>query len=367
MQYGTRTNAWRTAIQEWPDSDRDWAESYVRAMLLAGAAEPDVVAALATSLEAVHASGERPAALFGSPGAYGRASGLRLVPAPARLERELAFSSLPLLTAATLISVGGALVALGVVLAFSGGWSATTFQGKAILLFPLVGAVVAAAAWGWTVRTRGRLRLAAGLWICAGVLAAVLPHVMMTLPDMTELAIPNWAVVLLGAALLGTAAALPRNKPRDLVNDTAWGGEQWFSHAQSLLRGRYLFSRNQARNAVREARAHLALDGARQSTPTQEFGNVEVFAAGLAADAEHSAQRLVMARRIGFVLAAAALWVLAGIGIVQNEPWWWGVGWVLMGTWCLTKGLTPSPAKEARRLQRRRRADLLAMTADPLD
>lgn len=348
----------------WPEQDRDWARAYAQAMLLAGAAESGVAAALSDSLAAVQASGERPGELFGSAGAYGRACGRGLIPAADRLERDLTFSSLPLLGAAMLLSVGGVVALLGVFIGLSDGWTAEVFQGKITLLFPLIGALLAVFIWGWTVRTRGHLRQAALLWIAASVLMVSLPGIMMALPEMSFLRLPGWALVIFGAVLLGVAALLPKIKSRRLVADSQWDSERWFAHAQALLRGRYLFSRAQAQAAVREARTHLELAGEVAGTPAQEFGNVEIFVARLGAAEHTSAQRTVLLKRVGFLLAAAVLFTLAVTGVMQDGNWWMGAYGAIVGAWCLSRGLSKKSGRAALRLQRRRRADVVAMADD---
>lgn len=192
----------------------------------------------------------------------------------------------------------------------------------------------------------------------------------MALPEMNALALPSWIMVMAGMALLGVAFLLPKTGSRELVNDKDWGTERWFSHAEALLRGRYLFTRTQAADAVREARVHLDFDGGQQGQPALEFGNVEVFAAGLAASAEagDSALRTVKLRSAGLIVAAAVIYALAVVAVVNNGNWWFGLYGIVVATWCLLSGVRlsrrKSGGKQAQLLQRRRRIDVEAMADD---
>lgn len=64
MRSTSGKSEWQDKILVWPEQDRDWARAYAQAMLLAGAAESGVAAALSDSLAAVQASGERPGELL---------------------------------------------------------------------------------------------------------------------------------------------------------------------------------------------------------------------------------------------------------------------------------------------------------------
>lgn len=155
MRHQTGKTAWQDEILAWPEGDRDWAESCAEAMLEMGASGGTVVGSLSESLATVQSSGERPEELFGTAGAYGRSCAGRLAPVATRLERDLTFRSLPELWANALMSVGFLVAALGVLFGVTEGWNAAVFQGKVILLFPIMGALLAAGCWGWTARTRG--------------------------------------------------------------------------------------------------------------------------------------------------------------------------------------------------------------------
>lgn len=367
VRHKTGKLAWQEATLAWPEGDRDWAASCAAAMLLAGASQDRMVAALTELLATVQASGQHPEALFGTARAHGRTLGLRLVPAPKRLERDLTFSSIPQLVAITLTSVGGVLALLGLSFGVSDGWNASSFQGKVILLFPIMGVLMAGVFWGWTVRTRGRLRLASILWTSSGIVFAVLPATMMALPELLHLRLPAWALVMVGIAMVTVGVGLPKGRTRALVNDKDWGTEDWFSHAEALLRGRYLLSRRQARAAVEEARAHWAMLEDQQGSPEQEFGNVEIFVAGLAAGGRNLAHRTIALRKAGYVACAGALCTLAVMGIVENSNWWLGVALALLTGGLLLGVVRSSAQREAMRLQRQRRSDAATLEADHLD
>lgn len=97
--------------------------------------------------------------------------------------------------------------------------------------------------------------------------------------DLGENAIPgppNWALPLIGAVLFVAGFVVPEGKQRALMDDSRWDKRRWFAHAENLLRGRYLFSREQALETLRKAKEHY-LRAEIANSPASEFGNVEVL------------------------------------------------------------------------------------------
>lgn len=297
----SKATAWSAEIELWPEGERDWAQAAAGAMVFADAQDSAISGQLALVRESITASGQSATELFGEPFRYGSKQG-KVLRAPSDVvESSLAYRDGKGLATGLLLSLGFMLVVLGLWLGFDEGLTTSSFTGPTMILFPAVFVLVGVSMWAWLLRTRGHMRAALGIWaaVLAGFIATI--ALVATLDDLPIPGPPNWAMPLIGLGLLVFAFKAPLSKPRPLVDDTAWDDERWFTQAENLLRGRYLFSRKQAAAALREAREHRRVSGA-PGTAAQEFGNVERFAAQLVPGSRTPIKRGIVLRRAGFSL-----------------------------------------------------------------
>lgn len=314
----TKATAWSAEVQQWPEPEREWAESAAAAMVFADAQDSAISGQLALVRESMAASGQGATELFGDPFRYGRTQGTLL-----RAPSEIVESTLDVRNGAGalaggLIGLAMMLIILGIWLGFDEGWTTDSFSGPVLFLFPAGTALVGISLMGWLMRTRGQLLAALGIW--AAVLAGTIGTIALaaTLDDRSIPGLPNWAMPAIGVFLMVLAFKVPQPRARPLVDDSAWDDERWFTHAEKLLRGRYLFSRKQAVAALREAREHRQISGA-QGTAASEFGNVERFTAQLAPGFRAPIKRGIVLRRAIFSLIVLCF----GISIVaefMEEP-----------------------------------------------
>ncbi|EMQ97642.1 hypothetical protein [Paeniglutamicibacter gangotriensis] len=302
-----------TEAEKWPEPQREWAKLAAGAMIFAGAPNEALAPVLDEVRESVAASGQTPSELFGEPVAFGRKRGKQSRPAAQILEGSLPFHSAAGAFTVMLASLGCLLLVLGIWIGFSDGWMARTFAGPVMLLFPLMFGLCGFAAWGWVLRTRGRLRAPLAIWV--GTLAGFAGTValMTALGGFEAPGPPNWAMPPIGIVLIVLAFKLPEPATRPLVDDSAWDDEHYFDHAENLLRGRYLFTKKQAVAALAESREHRQHPGA-HGTAAADFGNVERFAAHLAAATRTPLKRGIILRRAGFSLIV----VFFGITIISE-------------------------------------------------
>lgn len=294
---------WDAELERWPESQREWGEIAAAAMVFADAPTDAINSDLALVRESMTASAQSAQELFGEPYAYGRKTGKRHRAAPQVLEGALIFNTFNGAVRTVLASLGMLLLLLGIWTGFSDGWMNESYAGPVLLLFVLITVLMGIAFWGWLLRTRGQLRIALAIWGAVLLGFAGSSGLMVALGDFDAAGPPNWVMPLVGLILVAIGLKLPDEKARELIDDAEWDDERYFNHASNLLRGRYLFTRTQAQIVLAEAQAHRreSSDGG----ASDEFGNVEVFAAQLAATLRTPVKRGVLLRRVGFSVVVA--------------------------------------------------------------
>ncbi|GAA5226862.1 hypothetical protein [Paeniglutamicibacter antarcticus] len=300
------TSPYDAELLAWPEEHREWARTARGTMFLFGANESAVDSLLAEARQCVESSDQTPTDLFGKPESYGRSKGRGLRTPVSLLEGSLPFSTMAGASQVLLISLGMLLFFLGIWLGFSDGWREPSFSGPVLLLFLLVTGLVGLGFWGWVVHTRGRIGSARALWFVALAACAAVISLVAYLDDFALPGPPNWIMPVAGAGLCVVAFKFPQARERALVDDTHWADARWFARAENLLRGRYHFSRAQAVESLRESKDHRLRAGDAESLAA-EFGNVEVFAAQLAASNPPAIKRGVLIRRVASV-SALLIW-----------------------------------------------------------
>ncbi|MFJ6416118.1 hypothetical protein [Paeniglutamicibacter sp. NPDC091659] len=356
---------WLSELDLWPEEYREWAMHASATMVLFGAKAGDVGPRLAELRESVLASGQTPTALFGKPEAYGRALGKRMRPPADILEKDLPFRSIAGGVQVILLTFGVMLIGLGLWIGIDDGWSGYSAQGQLVVLFPLASVFCGLGIWGWVLRTRGKLHLATASWV--GALAGIVGTVGLVslLPENLIPAPPNWSIPLAGVVLFAAALFIRAKEQQPLVEDSNWDDSHWFSHAENLLRGRYLFSRAQASEALREAKDHRAHTG-HTKTLAADFGNVEVFAAQLAAINPPAIRRGVIAKRVGilFVLLYFAVFFVFARLLEDGLTWRSGlnIAVLIVATVFVARSWSSQQINaDAKKLRKRRMAQARAL------
>uniref|UniRef100_A0AAU2VFJ3 Integral membrane protein n=1 Tax=Streptomyces sp. NBC_00003 TaxID=2903608 RepID=A0AAU2VFJ3_9ACTN len=190
-----------------------------------------------------------------------------------------------------------------------------------------IGALTAGVVVGCLVgalRTAGRVQAAracasaAAVAVVAGIVAlAALPrHGLFTLPVPVLCAMS--AAVMAGAHRLPDTAA-----DRWFTRQRSKDSEQWTQHLDGLLRGAHGIPADQAREHVAEVRSHLA--SASGLTAQGEFGDVETYAARLAAGPRRTKRVLRRKAHLAGILAAAI--AVANLDVLRSAEvtslWFW--------------------------------------------
>ncbi len=316
-----RGSAWSAEIGLWPEEDHEWAELAAGAMIFANAPVDAVGPVLAEVRQSVAASGQGPTDLFGEPIGFGRRRGKQLRMPTDILDGALPFNSASGAVTVMLASLGVLVLVLGIWMGFSDGWTARSFTGPVMLLFPMLTALVAIGVWGWVLRTLGHLRAALAIWVAtlAGIAGTI--ALMDRLDGFEAPGPPNWAMPAVGFLVLLVAVKLPEARPRALLDDAHWDDHRYFTHAANLLRGRYLFTKARSDRALAEARGHRRLSGA--GSAVAEFGSVELFAAQLAAADRVPPRRGILWRRAGFSLVVAFFGLTIGSAYFEGPVTAW--------------------------------------------
>lgn len=360
---------WGAEVELWPESQRDWANLAAGAMVFSDAPDVAVTKALALVRESMASSGQGAEALFGGPVDYGRAVGRRNRAATQVLEGALPFRNAAGAFTALLAGLGLLLVVLGTWTGFADGWREDSFAGPVLLLFPLLFILAAIGVWGWLLRTRGHLRTPWAIW--AAVLAGVAGTIalMLLLGGFEPAGPPNWVVPFAGLALVAIGFKLPEGEDRELADDAAWEDERYFTRASNLLRGRYLFTRDQAARALAEARGHRAQSAS--GTASGEFGNVELFAAQLAAAERTAPKRGIVLRRAGFSLIVAFFGFTIGSAYLEGPVTAWlivqSAMWLCLAVMVVFSWRPTRINAEATERQDERRADARTLAGDDED
>lgn len=332
-----RATAWSAEVDRWPVNERDWAQTAAGAMVFADAQDASINDELALIRESTTASGQNAFTLFGEPFAYGLERGKALRAPSNVVESSRSFPDGRGAATGLLAGMGFLLLVLGIWLGIDEGWLTSSFSGPVMFLFPMTGVLLGFAMWAWRLRTRGNMRAPLAIW--AAVLAGFGGTIALaaTLDDQHIPGPANWSIPLIGAALLILAFKIPLAETRALVDDTQWDDDRWFTHAENLLRGRYLFTRKQATAALREAREHRRSSGA-PGTATEEFGNVERFVAQLSVGSRTPMKRSIMLRQAGFSLIVLLFGAMLIEEFVQGPITAWliirGIIWL-----CLLAGV----------------------------
>ncbi|MFD7340215.1 hypothetical protein ACFV98_30100 [Streptomyces violascens] len=154
------------------------------------------------------------------------------------------------------------------------------------------------------LRTAGRVQAAractsaAAVAVIAGIVALVV------LPRHGLFALPVPALCAISAAVMAGAHRLPdATANRWFTRQSSEDSEQWMQHLDGLLRGAHGSPAHQAREHVAEVRSHLASTPG--GTAPGEFGDVETYAARLAAGPGRTARVLRRKARLAAIFAAA--------------------------------------------------------------
>ncbi|GEM_PF-3373317 len=369
-----RRTASDAVLEQWPAAYRDWVSQFHFRLVWGGLDDAQAAAELERQLQAVRDSGEDPAGLLGEPNRFGQQRAASLLDQTQRLERDLpVFRGSQLLRIISYLCFG-LFVLAAVFLGFRDGWLNHSWQLWQGLCFLVVPWCAALGLWGWISFRMGRLRTAAACWTGAAIALVAFGWLVSVLDTERVLPVANLVVGLGAAGMIVLTAVLPRREPA-AQDDPVLGDEQWFTALERILRGRYLFTRAQARAEVAQLRAHLQQQDAEgkdeppmsrraEGGARREFGPVAGYAAILAATCRSSIVRQLRLRSLALIVTLVFYgWIILTTWFDEGP----GFGaWVMSAAWLMLlilmlRDLMPHRRQQAiASMARRRRQDAAA-------
>lgn len=324
--------------------DTEWADTFAwHAAWATAARKDDIRRWIEVVHEAVIDSGSTAEELFG-PARDAAETFARDLPPEQRAAADLDESTWSSLPRTLLVMTGWFLLALGLALFSSTGWSVdVTLPAVAVfvaLLLASSGLGTAGQAW-----VSGR-PAAAGAWALVSVaFVAVVVFVAMQVldRDRTLGSLPTVVLPALGALLLVLWWNLPERAPTVDDRSRDWPADRWFSRLEWLLRGRHKMPRATAHRLTAETRTHVQETG---EHPFEAFGAPQVHALALAdADLRTPTYRGRSERRWHLLFSLFAVAVVATdvvSGSVDWSTWVLAAGGILAVALALTTRTTPS-------------------------
>lgn len=312
----------------WDEHNRPWALEFATVLTgIPGATNQNVHEALEEARLATNGSGLPAQEVLGSPrdAAY---------EAFAEVDLSAGLAESRVETTRTALATGclaGALLAFLLSLLMIEGW--VIQQGDNLLFIVLLFMVVmGAVSVGYNYFKRGMMGacLASG---CVGLGLGVL----------LSLTLGSWAfregnrvevptLLALGLNLLCIVVAGYFSFAVSAIADRPSDGRDWLTRYEGALRGQHLYSRQEARALVAEARAHLLESGL---DPENEFGDPFSYAEKIAGSGRRSVERRFTAQTLLRLLSLLATLVLVFL-LGYHTGWsgslfWWGlVGFLLV-------------------------------------
>lgn len=333
------TSASARIINAYSPDDRDWAEQFHAALILANASEEQCARELSTQLETIQASGQGAEELLGSGWLFGKQR-VREIKSP----EQLALDELPVDSFRTLVQgfgllVGAMALGFGLWIAIRDGWMHQSWLYWQLASF-IAGGSIALIGTGFVyLRMASRFKDAWRLLLIGLPVAALVVAPILMLAGEDEV-IPMWNFVapLLGLVLAVGVFFLPETGNAS----AAKGGHaaeyrdpmQWFAQARRILRGRYGFSRREADGALADAKGDWqAAEASGQSMDiTSELGTPNEFSIQLAPTNTAAMRR----RRItvnGAFIVLFGFYLVGRVELLLTDGFsWWDTG---LGILCL--------------------------------
>ncbi|GAA1411498.1 hypothetical protein AUR04nite_01830 [Glutamicibacter uratoxydans] len=333
------TSASARIINAYSPDDRDWAEQFHAALILANASEEQCARELSTQLETIQASGQGAEELLGSGWLFGKQR-VREIKSP----EQLALDELPVDSFRTLVQgfgllMGAMALGFGLWIAIRDGWMHQSWLYWQLACF-IAGGSIALIGTGFVyLRMASRFSHAWRLLLIGlPVTAFVVAPILMVAGEDEVIPMWNFVAPLLGLVLAVGVFFLPETGNAS----AAKGGNaaeyrdplQWFAQARRILRGRYGFSRREADSALADAKGDWqAAEAAGQSMGiTSELGTPNEFSIQLAPTNTAAMRR----RRImvnGAFIVLFGFYLVGRVELLLTDGFsWWDTG---LGILCL--------------------------------
>lgn len=331
MEHG-QDDAESGLIAQFQPDHRPWARTVQATLIWEEVPEAQIVLQLQRILRASSDSAQSPAELFGEPVDYAleRAVVLRSPEQIAR--REMPLDNLRSLAGGVGLVIGLLLTGFGLYVAFRDGWLSHSWHVWQLASL-IAGLGIAGAGHGfWYLRLSARLR--AALLVPMGGLVAALgcAALLLSIGGDEALPLPNLVAPLLGLAFIVGTFLVPLTGP-DIDPTAVTGGKQWFTLAERFLRGRYGFTRGEARTALRVARSHWEQVQIQDPTadPNEEFGPPAQFVVSLAADEPGPVRRRWWLKQGLYALIPLCFVIGQFAEIMNDGPSLWA--WIKLVFW----------------------------------
>lgn len=317
-------------INSYPAGDREWAEQFHAAMVIADATPAQCEEELLAQREWIHASGESAEQLLGNGWIFGKHR-VREIKSPQQLgQDELPVDSFRTLILGFGLTIGAMAVGFGLWIAFRDGWLAWSWTYWQLGCF-IAGGSLALIGTGFAyLRLASRFK-AAWLLLSVGLPTTVLVAVPLFMMAGEDAAIPapNAVVPMLGLLLAVGVFFLPEAsaKPHSPADEAALNLDPglWFAQTRRILRGRYGFTRREAASVLEEARQgwHENSQEANTTDIVNDLGTPNEFAIQAAPGNAAAVHRRWMLKNCALLLLFG-YYLSGNIGeISTNGISWW--------------------------------------------
>ncbi|WP_431709374.1 hypothetical protein [Glutamicibacter uratoxydans] len=326
-------------IGRFEPAHQSWARGVQATLLWKDTPSAQIDRELIRVLNAVNDSAQNPHELFGEPIDYARQRAIALRPAEQVARREMPLESMRSLMGGAGLVIGLLIAGFGLYVAFRDGWLAQSWQVWQLACL-VAGAGIAGAGHAfWYLRLSARLR-AALLVLLGGLVGALgCAALLLTLGSERVLPMPNLVGPILGLVLLVGFFLLPLTEA-DSDPIAVAGAKQWFALAERFLRGRYGFTRAEARAALSVARSHWEQVHAHDpaADPNEEFGPPAQFVVSLAALQEGPVRRRWWLKQVLYLLIPSCFVIAQLAEIMGGGVTWWSIS--TLAFWLAVLGLS---------------------------
>lgn len=339
MSTNRETSASARIIDSYAAGDREWAEQFHAALILADATDDQCAQELSTQLESIQSSGQEAEELLGNGWLFGKQRA-REIKSP----EQLALDDLPVDSFRTLLQgfglfAGAMALGFGIWIAIRDGWMHQSWMYWQLASF-IAGGSIAMIGVGFVyLRMASRFKDAWRL-LLIGLPAAALVVTPILVFAREDEVMPLWNFVapVLGLLLAVGVFFLPEtgNASTAKTDDAAEyrDPQQWFAQAQRILRGRYGFTRREADSALADAKEdwQAADAAARAADINSDLGTPNEFSIQVAPSNIAAIKRRWILKNCAF-LAFFGFYLIGRIESLLTEGFaWWDAS---LGLMCL--------------------------------
>lgn len=339
MSAHQETSASALIIDAYAPEDREWAEQFHAALILADASEEQCTQELSAQLESIQSSGHGAEELLGNGWLFGKQRA-REIKSP----EQLALDDLPVDSFRTLnqgfgFLMGAMAIGFGIWIAIRDGWLHQSWLYWQLAAF-IAGGSIALIGTGFAyLRMAARFRSAWRLLVIGiPATALVVAPILMVAGDHDVIPMWNFVVPALGLLLAAGVFFLPETG-KVTASDTEIASEYrdpeaWFAQTQRILRGRYGFSKCEVGSALADAKHdwQVAKEAGRPVDVLVDLGTPNEFSIMVAPSNTAAIRRRWYLKNCAF-LALFAFYLIGRIELLLTEGFaWWDAS---LGILCL--------------------------------